>query len=39
VVASGTRWARVLAVLWVLAFAVLVLVGFCHKVLSFNPNY
>jgi hypothetical protein len=39
VFASGTRWARVLAVLWVLAFAVLVLVGFCHKVLSFNPNY
>lgn len=36
---SGTRWARVLAVLWVLAFAVLVVVGFYHKVLSFNPNY
>jgi CubicO group peptidase (beta-lactamase class C family) len=36
---SGSRSARVLAVLWVLAFAVLVAVGFYHKMLSFNPNY
>jgi hypothetical protein len=25
--------------LWVLSFAVLVVVGFYHHLLSFNPNY
>ena len=36
---SGSRAARILALLWVLAFAVLVVVGACHHLLSFNQYY
>jgi len=37
---AGTgRAARGLALLWVLAFAILVAVGAWHHLLSFNPNY
>lgn len=38
--ASGpSRPARALAIAWVLSFAVLVVVGFYHHLLSFNPHY
>jgi CubicO group peptidase (beta-lactamase class C family) len=38
--AAGTgRAAKGLALLWVLAFAILVAVGAWHHLLSFNPNY
>jgi hypothetical protein len=39
VFASAGAGARALAVLWVLAFAVLVAVGAWHHLLSFNPDY
>lgn len=39
VFASAGTGARALAVLWVLAFAVLVAVGAWHHLLSFNPDY
>ena len=36
---AGGNGARALAGVWVLSFAVLVVVGFSHHLLSFNPNY
>jgi CubicO group peptidase (beta-lactamase class C family) len=36
---GGGKAAIGLSVLWVLSFAVLVVVGFHHNLLSFNPNY
>ena len=39
VIASGGKAARALSGLWVLSFAILVVVGFSHHLLSFNPNY
>jgi CubicO group peptidase (beta-lactamase class C family) len=39
-VAGGGKPAAIaLPLLWVLSFAVLVVVGFSHHLLSFNPNY
>lgn len=39
-VATGpARGALVMPVVWVACFAILVAVGFYHKLLSFNPNY
>ena len=39
VAASGGKAARALSGLWVLSFSVLVVIGFYHHLLSFNPNY
>jgi peptidoglycan/LPS O-acetylase OafA/YrhL len=36
---SSGKAARALSGLWVLSFAILVVVGFHHHLLSFNPNY
>lgn len=35
----GATASRSLAVLWVLSFAVLVVVGLCHHLIGFNANY
>ena len=32
-------WAKALAVTWVLAFAVLLIVGVHHHLIGFNQNY
>lgn len=35
----GDKWAKALAVVWVLSFAVLTVVGLCHHLIGFNQNY
>jgi len=37
--AAASKWARVLALLWVLSFAVLVVMGLAHHMISFNQWY
>ena len=36
---SGDGWAKALALAWVLAFAVLLVVGVHHHLIDFNQNY
>lgn len=37
--ATGGKAAIGLSALWLASFAVLIVIGFAHKLLSFNPNY
>ncbi len=36
---NANRWARLLAVLWLLAFAILIVMGVAHHLISFNQWY